>query len=59
MFDSLVMLWEDRFNPEPGKTVFAKRFLEDPETRVTVRPVKNPLASFTNTWHTHRGLVRR
>ena len=30
----------------------AKRFLEDPETGVTVRLVKYP-AGFTNIWHTH------
>ena len=35
-----------------GKALFAKRFLEDPETGVTVRLVKYP-AGFTNTWHTH------
>ena len=46
------MPWEDRFIPELDKTLFAKRFLEDPETGVTVRLVKYP-AGFTNTWHTH------
>jgi quercetin dioxygenase-like cupin family protein len=52
VFDSRAMPWEDRFIPELGKTLFAKRFLEDPETGVTVRLVKYP-AGFTNTWHTH------
>ena len=35
-----------------GKGLFAKCFLEDPETGVTVRLVKYP-AGFTNSWHTH------
>jgi quercetin dioxygenase-like cupin family protein len=46
------MPWEERFIPELGKALFAKRFLEDPETGVTVRLVKYP-AGFTNSWHTH------
>jgi quercetin dioxygenase-like cupin family protein len=52
VFDSGAMPWEERFIPELGKALFAKRFLEDPETGVTVRLVKYP-AGFTNTWHTH------
>ncbi len=47
VFDSRTMLWEDRFIPELGKTLFAKRFLEDPETGVTVRLVKYPAGSQT------------
>jgi hypothetical protein len=47
VFDSGAMPWEDRFIPELGKTLFAKRFLEDAETGVTVRLVKYP-ADFTN-----------
>ena len=52
VFDSTAMPWEERFIPEIGKALFAKRFLEDPDTGVTVRMVKYP-AGFTNTWHTH------
>ena len=52
VFDSGAMPWEERFIPEIGKALFAKRFLEDPDTGVTVRMVKYP-AGFTNTWHTH------
>jgi hypothetical protein len=51
VFDSRAMPWEGRFIPQLGKSLFAKRFLEDPETGVTVRLVKYP-AGFTNTWHT-------
>ena len=36
----------------PCYALFAKRFLEDPETGVTVRMVRYP-AGFTNSWHTH------
>ena len=50
--DTHAMPWEERVIPELGKALFAKRFLEDPETGVTVRLVKYP-AGFTNTWHTH------
>jgi len=42
VFDSRAMPWEERFIPELGKALFAKRFLEDPETGVTVRLVKYP-----------------
>ena len=52
VFDAKTMPWEERFIPEIGKALFAKRFLEDPDTGVTVRMVKYP-AGFTNTWHTH------
>ena len=52
VFDSNAMPWDERFIPEIGKALFAKRFLEDPETGVTVRLVRYP-AGFTNTWHTH------
>ncbi|HEY2009852.1 MAG TPA: hypothetical protein VGH23_12735 [Rhizomicrobium sp.] len=52
IFNSRAMPWEECFIPELGKSLFAKRFLEDPETGVTVRLVKYP-AGFTNTWHTH------
>jgi quercetin dioxygenase-like cupin family protein len=34
------------------KALFAKAFLEDPDTGVTVRMVKYP-AGFMNAWHTH------
>lgn len=53
VFDSRAMPWEDRFIPELGKSLFAKRFLEDRETGVTARLVKYP-AGLTNTWHAHR-----
>ena len=52
VFDSNAMPWEERFIPELGKALFAKRFLEDPDTGVTVRLVRYP-AGFTNSWHTH------
>jgi len=52
VFDSNTMPWEERFVPELGKALFAKRFLEDPETGVTVRLVRYP-AGFTNSWHHH------
>jgi quercetin dioxygenase-like cupin family protein len=52
VFDANAMPWEERFVPELGKALFVKRFLEDPETGVTVRLVKYP-AGFTNSWHTH------
>ena len=51
-FDSNTIPWEERFVPELGKALFAKQFLEDPDTGVTVRMVKYP-AGFMNTWHTH------
>lgn len=31
VFDSNTMPWEERFVPELGKALFAKRFLEDPK----------------------------
>jgi quercetin dioxygenase-like cupin family protein len=52
VFDANAMPWEERFVPELGKALFAKRFLEDLEIGVTVRLVKYP-AGFTNSWHTH------
>ena len=52
VFDSNTMPWEERFVPQLGKALFAKAFLEDPDTGVTVRMVKYP-AGFMNTWHTH------
>ena len=52
VFDSNTIPWEERFVPELGKALFAKQFLEDPDTGVTVRMVKYP-AGFMNTWHTH------
>jgi quercetin dioxygenase-like cupin family protein len=52
VFDSNAMPWEERFVPQLGKALFAKAFLEDPDTGVTVRMVKYP-AGFMNTWHTH------
>jgi len=51
-FDSQAMSWEERFIPELGKALFAKRFMEDPETGVTIRLVKYP-AGFNNSWHSH------
>ncbi|HMH66058.1 MAG TPA: hypothetical protein VK515_10745 [Rhizomicrobium sp.] len=45
VFDSQALPWEERFIPELGKALFAKRFLEDPDTGVTVRLVKYPPAS--------------
>jgi len=52
VFDSTTMPWEERFVPQLGKALFAKAFLEDPDTGVTVRMVKYP-AGFMNAWHTH------
>ncbi len=52
VFDSTAMPWEERFVPVLGKALFAKAFLEDPDTGVTVRMVKYP-AGFMNAWHTH------
>ena len=52
VFDSTAMPWEERFVPQLGKALFAKAFLEDPDTGVTVRMVKYP-AGFMNEWHTH------
>ena len=52
VFDSTTMPWEERFVPQLGKALFAKAFLEDPDTGVTVRMVKYP-AGFMNEWHTH------
>ena len=52
VFDSNAMPWEERFVPNLGRALFAKRFLEDPETGVTVRLVQYP-ADFTNGWNTH------
>ena len=52
VFNSQAMPWEERFIPELGKALFAKAFLEDPDTGVTVRLVKYP-AGFINKWHTH------
>src|SRR4051812_45694164 len=52
IFDAGAMPWEERLIPEIGKALFAKSFVEDAETGVTVRIVKYP-AGFTNTWHTH------
>jgi len=46
------MPWEEHFIPKMGRALFAKCFLEDPETGVTVRPVKYP-AGFTNSWYAH------
>ena len=39
VFDSTAMPWEERFVPQLGKALFAKAFLEDPDTGVTVRMV--------------------
>jgi len=52
VFDANAMAWEERFIPQLGKALFAKAFLEDPETGVTVRMVKYP-AGFMNSWHSH------
>ncbi len=52
VFDANAMPWEERFVPQLGKALFAKRFLEDPDTGVTVRMVRYP-AGFMNAWHTH------
>jgi len=52
VFDSHAMPREERFSPELAKALFVKRFMEDPETGVTVRLVKY-LAGLTNAWHTH------
>ena len=52
VFDSKTIPWEERLVPQLGKALFAKFFLEDPDTGVTVRMVKYP-AGFMNTWHTH------
>ncbi len=52
VFDSTTIPWEERFVPQLGKALFAKAFLEDPDTGVTVRMVKYP-AGFMNAWHTH------
>ncbi len=52
VFDANAMDWQERLVPQLGKALFAKPFVEDPETGVTVRLVKYP-AGFTNTWHTH------
>ena len=48
VFNSTTMPWEERFVPQLGKALFAKLFLEDPDTGVTVRMVKYP-AGFMNT----------
>jgi hypothetical protein len=56
VFDSTAMPWEERFVPELGKALFAKRFLEDPETGVTVRLVKYP-AGFMSAWYTHHRII--
>jgi quercetin dioxygenase-like cupin family protein len=52
VFDADTMPWAERFVPQIGKALFAKHFVEDPDTGVTVRIVKYP-AGFTNSWHTH------
>ena len=52
VFDANALPWVERLVPHIGKALFAKPFVEDPETGVTVRLVKYP-AGFTNTWHTH------
>jgi len=52
VFDSKTIPWEERFIPDLGKALFAKFFLEDPDTGVTIRMVKYP-AGFMNTWHHH------
>src|SRR3569833_2179680 len=51
-YDAKAMPWTERVVPELGKALFAKFFLEDPETGVTVRMVKYP-AGFMNSWHDH------
>lgn len=52
VWDADAMPWTERVVPELGKALFAKFFLEDPETGVTIRMVKYP-AGFMNTWHDH------
>ena len=52
VFDSNAMPWEERLVPELGKALFAKRFLEDPETGGVFHHPHGD-AGFTNTWHHH------
>ena len=52
VFDSKTIPWEERLVPQLDKALFAKLFLEDPDTGVTIRMVKYP-AGFMNTWHHH------
>jgi quercetin dioxygenase-like cupin family protein len=52
VWDANAMPWTERVVPELGKALFAKFFLEDPDTGVTIRMVKYP-AGFMNTWHDH------
>jgi len=52
VFDSRTIPWEERLVPQLGKALFAKFFMEDPDTGVTIRMVKYP-AGFMNTWHHH------
>jgi quercetin dioxygenase-like cupin family protein len=52
VIDANAMPWEERFVPQLGKALFAKLFMEDPDTGVLIRMVKYP-AGFMNTWHHH------
>jgi quercetin dioxygenase-like cupin family protein len=50
--DTRALPWQERPNPQTGRTLYRKNLIEDPETGMEIRLVRYP-AGFVNPRHTH------